>query len=393
MASTYSTELRLELMANGENDTTWGTKTNTNLQLLESSISGLVSFTVTTADVTLTTSNGADDQSRHMILSITGALTASRSVIVPTQAKLYLVKNGGTGSGSGYTLTVKTSAGTGVIIPQGHSVWVYCDGTNVVAAGVNLDSVPLPKSYIKGLRTSNNGSDATNDLDIATGICRDATDTVNMSLASALTKQLDAAWAVGTNQGGLDTGSKANSTLYAVWLIKRSDTGVVDVLFSTSFTAPTMPSNYDYKRLIGAIRTTSGGVIEPFTQSGDEFYFHDWAIDFTDATITASTFETGAVGVPPRCIMHGVVTWSNDTAGGLTTARADVAMADASAPTFGFDVIRYESAADKVTTLNGLFDVLVNASSQIKYAASEASGTTTLYVYTRGFTMTTRSTP
>jgi len=72
-----------------------------------------------------------------------------------------------------------------------------------------------------------------------------------MTLASGLTKRLDANWAVGTNQGGLDTGSIANTTYY-VWLIQRSDTGVVDALFSLSSTSPTMPSNYDRKRLVGS---------------------------------------------------------------------------------------------------------------------------------------------
>ena len=91
----------------------------------------------------------------------------------------------------------------------------------------------LPKNYITGLTLSNNASDATNDIDIAAGKARDATDTEGMVLASALTKQIDAAWAVGTNAGMLDTGAVGNNT-YHLFLIKRSDTGVVDVLASLS---------------------------------------------------------------------------------------------------------------------------------------------------------------
>lgn len=127
----------------------------------------------------------------------------------------------------------------------------------------------LPTWFKYGLTLSNNGSDATNDIDIAVGNCRDSTDAANMILASALTKRLDAAWAVGTNQGGLDTGSIANTT-YHVWLIKRSDTGVVDALFSTSATAPTMPANYDYKRRIGSILRVSAAIL-PFVQTGNKF--------------------------------------------------------------------------------------------------------------------------
>ena len=127
----------------------------------------------------------------------------------------------------------------------------------------------LPRSYLVGLGLANNGVDAVNDIDVAVGTTRNSTNADDMTLASTLTKQLDAAWAVGTNAGGLDTGTIANTT-YHVWLIKRSDTGVVDALFSTSATAPTMPASYDYRRRIGSIIRTAAAIVL-FTQLGDEF--------------------------------------------------------------------------------------------------------------------------
>ncbi len=123
---------------------------------------------------------------------------------------------------------------------------------------------PFPEKHISGLVVSNNGSDANNDIDISTGSCRDGSNAKNMVLSVAITKRLDANWAVGTNQGGLDTSSEATSTWYYVWLILRSDTGVVDALFSTSSTAPTMPANYDYKRLIGAVFNDGSSNITAF---------------------------------------------------------------------------------------------------------------------------------
>lgn len=120
-----------------------------------------------------------------------------------------------------------------------------------------------------GCTLANNGVDATNDLDIAVGEAssNDASynDRVVMRLTSALTKQLDVAWAVGTNQGMLDTGSVANTT-YHIFLIMRTDTNVVDVLASTSATSPTMPTNYTKKRRIGSIYRT-GGANVVFTQN------------------------------------------------------------------------------------------------------------------------------
>ena len=125
------------------------------------------------------------------------------------------------------------------------------------------------KGHINGLTLSNNATDATNDIDIAAGEAAEDSGGILIKLSSGLTKRLDAAWAVGTNQGGLDTGSIANTT-YHVWLIQRSDTGVVDALFSTSPSSPTMPANYDLKRRIGAIVRVSAA-IKAFYQYGDVF--------------------------------------------------------------------------------------------------------------------------
>ena len=114
MTSTYSPALRLELMATGDQSGTWGTTTNGNLgTLLEQAITGVVSIAQGDATLTLTTSNGASDQSRNAVINLTGAMTAGRNVVVPTSNKLYLIKNSTTG---GFAVTVKTVAGSGVAI-------------------------------------------------------------------------------------------------------------------------------------------------------------------------------------------------------------------------------------------------------------------------------------
>lgn len=128
----------------------------------------------------------------------------------------------------------------------------------------------LLRGHLYGLSLANNATDATNDIDIATGsAASDGTTPHLMVLSSALTKRLDATWAVGSGNGGLDTGAIANTT-YHVWLIQRSDTGVVDCLFSTSVTSPTMPTNYDRKRRIGSIIRESAAIVV-FSQLGDTF--------------------------------------------------------------------------------------------------------------------------
>jgi hypothetical protein len=132
MPSTYSSRLRLELMATGENPGTWGTTTNTNLgTLLESSIAGRAAVSMTDADYTLTANNGSADEARNMILNISGTLTATRNVICPTVSKLYFVRNATTG---GQSIVIKTASGSGITVPNGATAAVFCDGTNVVDA-------------------------------------------------------------------------------------------------------------------------------------------------------------------------------------------------------------------------------------------------------------------
>lgn len=89
---------------------------------------------------------------------------------------------------------------------------------------------------IYGNTYANNAVDAVNDIDIAIGGCMDDTNTVWMP-GTALTKQLDVAWAVGSAAGGLDTGAIANADYY-IWRIMRTDLTVVDALYSLSSTAP-----------------------------------------------------------------------------------------------------------------------------------------------------------
>jgi hypothetical protein len=133
---------------------------------------------------------------------------------------------------------------------------------DVGPAGSSGSGTGLPTLYRDGFFWYRNGSDPANRVDIYSGKCRsdDDTDDIISPNWSPLTKRLDANWASGHNAGGLDTGSRQTNTWYWIWAIKRTDTGNVDILFSTSNTSPTMPANYNKKRCIGAIRTGSSNL-------------------------------------------------------------------------------------------------------------------------------------
>ena len=133
--STYSTNLKIELMATGENSGTWGDITNTNMgTALEQAIVGYGNPDyVSDANLTISiTNSNAAQAARALVLNVTstfGSLTATRELVVPTIQKQYIVQNNTTG---GQSITVKTSAGTGITVPNGRKAHLYVDGTNVI---------------------------------------------------------------------------------------------------------------------------------------------------------------------------------------------------------------------------------------------------------------------
>ena len=141
MPSTFS-DLKIELIATGEQSGTWGSTTNNNLGIaLEEAIVGRANADFASdADLTLTLTNtNATQIARHYILNVTSAvsLSTTRNLIVPTIDKPYIVENNTTGAQS---IVVKTSAGTGVTVPNGKTMMVYANSTNVVSAFNNLAS-------------------------------------------------------------------------------------------------------------------------------------------------------------------------------------------------------------------------------------------------------------
>jgi hypothetical protein len=136
MASTFSTDLKLELMATGENAGTWGTKTNTNLNLIQQAIAGFQSIDVASADVTLVMTDASISNARNMVLKFTGTLTANRTVNLPDSIEKFYILQDSTTHGA-FTLTFKTVSGTGFILDEGKIHAGFSDGTNVTEVALN----------------------------------------------------------------------------------------------------------------------------------------------------------------------------------------------------------------------------------------------------------------
>lgn len=146
MASTPTTRNRFQKQGVGENNNTWGTKLNEVLDCVDQVVDGVeaidlassTSYTLTTTDYTTA------DEAKNRVLVCSNVNAAGSNLIVPSVEHVYGVRNSGSA-----TLTVKTSAGTGVAIPASRFAWVYCDGTNVIS-GVGTT---LPSSYTPSLST------------------------------------------------------------------------------------------------------------------------------------------------------------------------------------------------------------------------------------------------
>jgi len=139
MASTYN-DVKIELMATGENDTTWGAIANTNLgTALTELIVGSANVTFASGTVTLTlTDSNATQTARNMRLNLIGTSGGARNLVVPAIEKLYIVNNT-----CADAITIKNTTGTGIAVPAGKSTWVYNNGTNVVDVITHLSSLTL----------------------------------------------------------------------------------------------------------------------------------------------------------------------------------------------------------------------------------------------------------
>ena len=140
MPSTYSPNLRIELIGSGEQANTWGNTTNVNLgTLIEEAISGIVDVDVTAGNVTLTALNGLTDQSRQMILNVTGTPGVDRTLTAPAVSKLYIVAN----NSNADVYLITSAAGDTVLIPEGLTFPVYSDGVDFSVVGFQVTQIGL----------------------------------------------------------------------------------------------------------------------------------------------------------------------------------------------------------------------------------------------------------
>lgn len=246
------------------------------------------------------------------------------------------------------------------------------------------------RNYISGLTLSTAGASTT--FGIAAGMGANSTNVDYISLASAYTKTTSS-WALGTAVGSLDTGTIAASTWYHVFLIKRTDTNVVDVLTSLSATAPTMPSPYTLFRRIGSMRTNASSQWGKFVQDGDVF---TWDIPTTDvnATSPGTSAVTRTLTTPlgVRVQAYLSIEWGCTAIGDVPAAilLSDLSVTD-TAPTAAAafsNAVGYIAGVSGLSAFNGgaTANVWTSTSSQIRSRVQLSGATTQVVVATIGWT-------
>jgi len=147
MASSYSTDLKLELMVTGEKAGLWGDITNTNLNLVQQAIAGFESISIAggAQTTTLVMTDATLSNARNAVIKLTGTITGNQVVTIPTSIeKTYIVSNGTVGA---FTVEFKQAGGTGTTFSttdKGIKI-LFADGTNIVDVNANFSASSFPQ--------------------------------------------------------------------------------------------------------------------------------------------------------------------------------------------------------------------------------------------------------
>jgi hypothetical protein len=232
----------------------------------------------------------------------------------------------------------------------------------------------LPPGYLYGLTLSRSSATV---LGIAAGIAIDSTNVIGIKLASAFTKSVAGAWAVGTGNNGMGNAlTIANNTWYHVFVILNA--GLADVYFDTSVTAANKPTNTTHFRRIGSFKTNGSAQIIDFTQTGDLFQWAAATEDWSAQVLTNNSTTTQAMNVPTGvAVMWQGHAWIASSTTGATYG-ADIRTPGQTRPSNGYLLAGFvDTAGGGGGKQDGTFaSILTDTSAQVTIFAVGTGGIT-----------------
>lgn len=319
--------------------------------------------------------------------AVSGYLTFALAGVANGDVVTYGIKDG---ANSEVGWGVYTSAGTtltrGPVKSTNSNSAISLSGSAEVFITAMSSDFPFPDNYLSGLTIANDGINPATIFDITAGAAADATNVEIMRLTTGWAKS-NAAWAVGSGFGGIDAGSIAASTWYHIYLIRRPDTGVVDVLFSTNASAPTMPTNYTQKRRIGSIKTDGSSNFLAFVQDGDRFMWKAPVLDITATnpgtsavTRTLASIPTGFRFLALLTVGFGAATPASDNPAGVYVS--DLSLTDTAPTVVGpVTILDYSVSSNFFAPA----EVVTNTSAQVRSRIQVSGAGTTLYLISNGW--------
>ena len=227
MASSYTANLGIEKPGSGEQAGTWGTTTNTNFDIIDRAINGVLSLSLTGTTTTLTTSDGALSDGGHKVLVLGGSPSGTNTITISPndQDKVYLVKNS-----SGQTATFQQGDGSGgtASVLNGETAWVFADGAGngaqvqVAAFDVVNDTTPQLGGNLdvngNSITSASNGNvviapNGTGDVQLDTDTVRVGDSNANATITTNGTGDLTLNTNAGTNSGSLVIADGANNNV------------------------------------------------------------------------------------------------------------------------------------------------------------------------------------
>jgi hypothetical protein len=248
MASSFSTDLKIELMATGENSGTWGTKTNTNLDLVQQAIVGFENIAITSTNTTLLMTDATISPARNAVLRFTGTITANCTVFVASGIeKPYTLQNATSGA---FTVALNQVGGASVIFGAADKTTklVYLNGTDVIDLGIVNLTAPQTLTN-KTLTTPTLTSPIINEIDDSNG----NEEIIFTATASAVNELTVANAATGNNPNITASGSDAdvgiNFTPKGTGAVTFNGTGKIQAIkekVTVTAVATTGATNYDF---------------------------------------------------------------------------------------------------------------------------------------------------